>query len=767
MMSKNVEIDNHFIGQRSRSNSIVSPAAESVVDAHASRILRINSPAEACIDPNLGPYVTSILRGSMDDGSTKELDEIDEVDSLLELLEEHCLMDNGNARNALFQIYMTVKSGDVEEMFVSRRSRGMSIDNEETAIRLLGQMLQGTDISKQVQGVQEETHSRSLSNEFELNNSPSSEEDLDFAFEVDDLLGDEEECDLFPKNSVHELKSAITTLPTTPLKPATLIPTDLLGALDNPTTPATNSFHEAKNSGKVDPATMETPRIQNIDKNKEEAHAPFPAHMQAQSNPQCKEASVSKSPSKDSVAQDLATTLFKPNRSRSNSILSDRSPKFKPMQAPTQTQPPPAYFSLNQPSKEQLQESTVHMLLSLNGSLSEEAAREAALVTDNDVNIAQFVLEKAMSAPPVCRHMLNNACYRSDCQFSHDIEGHTCLFWLKGRCGKGSGCRFLHGFGEHLLEGMIVQQKSKTDTRSAQASANIPIATTNLLKHNMTCTSQPFSLVSSSIDSRNSFSAEEAFGGGAFSLSILSSSPKVSSPMQSSSIIAAMQNRQHHLISKGDVSNGSLSSISGNSSLKNSPDFPSMPDQEHIENSERSPRSKTFSFAKIASNGYNKGSSFAFKKEQKVISSNLKSAISNSSPFDNPNGVKFATIPHDLWNPHLSRNSSFFHISDPIERYLKVLAASKCRSDVIDLHFQSIKTFPVVLSRILPEKIKCKTEVWIVTGSGHHTNRSSYQRSGGVLETAVIRWLSVKGYEYLKGKDKNGYGGAVLARTKR
>jgi len=120
-------------------------------------------------------------------------------------------------------------------------------------------------------------------------------------------------------------------------------------------------------------------------------------------------------------------------------------------------------------------------------------------------------------------------------------------------------------------------------------------------------------------------------------------------------------------------------------------------------------------------------------------------------------------IPNDVWNPHQFQNSAAFHISDPIQRYHEVNKYVS-RRDVIDMHFQSIKTAPIVLNRVLPDKLKLFQEVWVVTGTGHHVGHNTHQKSGGVLEQTVISWLGKAGYEYVKGKDRNGYGGAVLVR---
>ena len=81
---------------------------------------------------------------------------------------------------------------------------------------------------------------------------------------------------------------------------------------------------------------------------------------------------------------------------------------------------------------------------------------------------------------------------------------------------------------------------------------------------------------------------------------------------------------------------------------------------------------------------------------------------------------------------------------------------------MIDLHFQSIKTFPVVLSEVLPDKLVKFSQVWIVTGTGHHVGNKTHQKGGGALENAVVEWLQHEGYGFKRGKDRNGQGGAIL-----
>ena len=81
--------------------------------------------------------------------------------------------------------------------------------------------------------------------------------------------------------------------------------------------------------------------------------------------------------------------------------------------------------------------------------VSMEAATEALHVTGHDPALALALV--SYQAPPICRHLLQHKCYRRDCQFSHDLDNHTCLFWLRGRCEKDP-CPFRHGFGPGLVE---------------------------------------------------------------------------------------------------------------------------------------------------------------------------------------------------------------------------------------------------------------------------------------------------------------------------
>ncbi|KAL7481183.1 hypothetical protein ACHAW6_006857 [Cyclotella cf. meneghiniana] len=161
-------------------------------------------------------------------------------------------------------------------------------------------------------------------------------------------------------------------------------------------------------------------------------------------------------------------------------------------------------------------ESTIEILLTMNYNLGHEAASLASLLTNGDLNLAQYLIEAARSITTggfgfnnyhqrrksrICRHELQGTCYRADCPYSHDIAGVTCLFWLKGRChhSDGSSCRFMHGFAESLLEGVnedyLKEQQMKKEREEQERLVQVKleeekrnqavfVPTTNLLQHN-------------------------------------------------------------------------------------------------------------------------------------------------------------------------------------------------------------------------------------------------------------------------------------------
>ena len=527
-------------------------------------------------------------------------------------------------------------------------------------------------------------------------------------------------------NNHHQILQEMpqSSLSFTPLKPDRLIPEDLLGFINDPLTPSihksTLSLTNAEEKSMPSPivAKIETsskvannkheevPKEEKVEKieikenslksNTVEIETVDPTPAQAQANANAKGNKKKKNKRKD---MDLAAQLFSRPRSRSIHDIVEKSPKLKPMTCPSADG---KYGDL------------VQILMAMNLDICEEAAYEALLVSNADVNVAQHVIDGALSAPPVCRHMLHGGCYRSDCQFSHDVDGHTCLFWLKGRCGKRDTCKFMHGFSEKLLEGINVEELT-----TPQPSPSLGIKTTNLVEHNI----------------KTQFSFPTSTSSAARCLLLPSSL-------------------------KGNESSKSAARPHANEKQSTTPPPASEINTKQITARERSQSlpNATFSFASIASKGYSEKSSFGSKN-----GTTGNNSINSQNASNSQKEAKIVRIPQNLWNPFYNRSSNAFHISDPLCRYKEVSSSTK-RNDVIDLHFQSIKTFPVVLSTVLPEKLRDQHEVWIVTGSGHHVNSNSHQKNGGVLENAVIGWLVSNEYTFFKGRDKNGYGGACLVR---
>lgn len=400
---------------------------------------------------------------------------------------------------------------------------------------------------------------------------------------------------------------------------------------------------------------------------------------------------------KSAAADELAATLFRPSRSRQSSV-DETIPNFsasidlpQPPLIPELPLPLNPYksYSAGKNAEEQQQQqeqhhirNTAEILRSMHVDLSEDAAYAASVLAGADVNVAQHVVEQALAQLPVCRHLLADGCYRADCSFSHDIDSHTCLFWLRTRCGKGaSQCRFLHGFAEKLLE--------------------------NLPEH-----------LYYSDDNVEHHSAAEYY--------------------RACNYDGTYVNNTDY----SAVSYGSSGVAPANSSW-----IPSPPPSN--------------SFANIASQGYDTRQSFASTHSD-----------TSADPVRRPSTshIPTATIPQDLWNAHENRDATAFYIADPIERYHAVTAALGVpRDNVIDLHFQSLKTFPVVLDTILPEKLQLVPRVWIVTGTGHHVGRQTHQKSGAALEAAVLDYLlsNYTNYEVSRGRDRNGQGGAVLVQLRR
>mmetsp|Transcript_6662 Transcript_6662/g.19499 ORF Transcript_6662/g.19499 Transcript_6662/m.19499 type:complete len:926 (-) Transcript_6662:3342-6119(-) len=404
-------------------------------------------------------------------------------------------------------------------------------------------------------------------------------------------------------------------------------------------------------------------------------------------------------------------------------------------------------------SQQQL-DSAIDILLSMNPDLCEEAAREAAIMAKADFNVAQYIIDASLSAPPICRHMLQDGCYRSDCAFSHVMDGHSCTFWMRGRCGKGASCKFKHGFSSSLLRGIKIDTAPiSTTPKSVTGMAHtIPLPSSSsrripVPKGTPTSTfANPYGspLLASSAPltcgyvpgtSNAGFSLPSSAKGGFLSGPLVPSTSWQTSP-QGASIIRSFSTPKHddeQPKKQQQQQEPKKTAASGSTGTATMPPG-------------------AFSFANIATKGYDQSKKF-------VNNPNRADGNSSSSPTSS------IRIPTDLWNPHESRDASAFYIADPIERYNTVSASIK-RTDVVDLHFQSTKTFSVVLSKILPDKLTRHKQVWVVTGTGHHVGTKTHQKGGGALERAAVQWLETEGYKFVRGKDRNGMGGALLVKQR-
>ncbi len=657
-------------------------ATDAEIDAYATKILETMSPPETSfIDDSLGPYVTSLLRCA-DIRDKRQVKTIAEFESILELLEDQCSMGEKEASECVILIAEAV-------------------------------ITQVVPFSERTTTTLTTTKGGCSTNHFGLYTPQGNGMDA-FQSMMRDLPGS---IDTFVTASATPLSKIIGMVDAggpSPLKPDNLIPIDLMGELDDPSpeysSPLTSALHIEEKTQSYSQTyrykdgysreTIQSPPISSSVGNQNDDFPPLgsssdafpPLGASTEKPKKSRNSKKSYGKSLHHSDKDLAATLFRPARPRQNSLESEEaasrsrgsSNASNSMTTMTSTIEEGSTSTHNIYFQQQLN-SCVEILLSMNQDLSEEAASAAGLMANTDFNLAQHIIDSAMSAPPICRHMLHNGCYRSDCTFSHDVEGHTCLFWLRGRCGKGSACKFLHGFHEKLLKGI--------DTSKYQAEQLSKTSGYNQLY-------PPY---------QGSSPMNISFGG--------SMSPLLSSSWQTTPSLEG-------------TSAGSVTSMPSSSS-----------------------ESAPFSFANIASKGYDK---------------NLFSETGSSPSFKagSKNPIRTVRIPQDLWNAHENRDSSLFYITDPLERYQKVATAIQ-RPDVIDLHFQSVKTFPIVLETMLPLKLLNKSpeapqQVWIVTGTGHHVGTKTHQKGGGALESAVIAWLADHNYKFCRGKDRNGQGGALL-----
>ena len=396
---------------------------------------------------------------------------------------------------------------------------------------------------------------------------------------------------------------------------------------------------------------------------------------------------------------------------------------------------------------EYIRSDIVNMLLQwyVAQDLSYDAAYGATCLAENNVILAQYIISSALTQIPICKHLLNDGkCYRADCTFNHNIENHTCVFWMKSRgCSKRHSatdpCRFLHGFSSKILE-------------------NVP---------------EPIQLQAAAASHTHNNSTITPYK------NIRDFYATTSTPTNNTEAMSVAGNIQHN-------------SYYGNTNTINNPK----------------------SFAKIASQGYNTQKSFTPSPQDVVPAT--KSNNNTTSMQQMVQQLPTMLIPQTLWQAHENRDASAFYISDPLERYYSVSSTPSTTAvssqshhgshNVIDLHYQSIKTFPVVLDTILPNQLAQLPPpsdsggtgkhtnngghnggIWIVTGTGHHVNtQRTHQKGGNTLEHAVLEYLisnymmphpsstndnnstviSSNRYRIYKGRDRNGKGGAIYIQRK-
>jgi hypothetical protein len=743
------------------------------VGKYATFLLQRNSPEEyrSSIDDSLGPYIISILtefiqsasattRRALSDGSVTLQHVWNDYENVLELILEHCSMSSRDVASQTLQDIFYATSTKTVSVALMREYESY-MDAQKTLL----------SYGKLEHGIDETNNSISyvdVYNQYQQQTMNHYFVDKDFDdIELESLVGqmmfhdNEEEEEAMPQATRQEGKVAYSEKSSSYISPHP-VGSDI--PLENRNSPV-NFINTVSISNSPNSASSVNGSLTVTDNSKSQPPRP------SKSTTGLKEQKKRSKAADDMLAKDVAAALFKPSRPRSNSNLSDSattkrnnattvSPKLMP-QAALSTSPPNFGFLTDNSSNAgyfptgsylhqeqdnyqdvmaQQIEATAELLLSIQNDLSTNAAWTASMMAYGDVNIAYYLIEQALNAPPICRHMLQYACYRADCAFSHDVDGHTCTFWLKGRCGKGDSCRFLHGFNEALLKDVM----DRVDQSSSTMVASDPL---DHLEH------QP----GQTEDSVGSFCA--ASGGAIVTQNLLLHNEK----QKKDNTIGRSSGSPY--TSTRPLTPGSLPP---DLTLNNSWSSSSM--QPHVHAADFS-GTAAVSFAKVAASNSITAPSFSLSS---AVASNQSSCSSNVVQKE-----KVKKIPQDLWTCSTNRDPSLFHIVDPIERFhavndaqIRAKQLSSGLPHVMDLHFQSVKTAQIVLATVLPQKLEeisklsqREAGVWIITGSGHHVNTQSHQKRNGVLENAVLKWLQDEGYEHFIGKDRNGFSGAIYVTT--
>ncbi|GMI13433.1 hypothetical protein TrLO_g4180 [Triparma laevis f. longispina] len=227
--------------------------------------------------------------------------------------------------------------------------------------------------------------------------------------------------------------------------------------------PALGSSAGSGNSGKSNKRGSKT--IIQTSLEEDPPKPPLPGRPPIPPTRERKASNAGSSPGSD-LATSLAASLFSSTtRPRSNSSIQSSSPKSPVLDAvdpESFINPrllPDGWFSLphgistGTPSLPTATQTKVNTLLpylhSLHPTISQPALQLSLTLSRCSVPLASYLLDRAGSLPPICRHLLSGGCYRSDCIYSHDMSRHTCTFWLRGRCKEvDETCKFFHGFGE-------------------------------------------------------------------------------------------------------------------------------------------------------------------------------------------------------------------------------------------------------------------------------------------------------------------------------
>lgn len=158
------------------------------------------------------------------------------------------------------------------------------------------------------------------------------------------------------------------------------------------------------------------------------------------------------------------------------------------------------------------------------------------------------------------------------------------------------------------------------------------------------------------------------------------------------------------------------------------------------------------------------------------------SSTSNSATFSTssaPATIRKRKIPLELWINDYERMENMYFIKDCMEKFAMVnkpystdkfvSVKRNLKVRIVDLHFQTQTGCIQVLESIVPKLEPLKKDgvvegVWIITGSGHHVQKSSHQKQAingeSVLFSTTKAYLDNIGIKYEIGVDHNGKQGA-------